>query len=195
MTAFYVFRSVFLAFFGKYRGHHHPHESPFVMTGPLMILAVLSLAGGFIPVPQFLEPMFPRSEEVHDPMLAYIATAAGLFGIGLAWLFYVAKPAMADSMARTFSGAYRLLYNKYFVDEIYDAAVVEPVVQGSRSILWKGFDAGLIDGTVNGIGARARNIGWLLKRAQSGNIRSYAAWVVLGSVVVIIAMGIRGGIR
>jgi NADH-quinone oxidoreductase subunit L len=195
MTAFYVFRSIFLAFFGKYRGQHHPHESPFVMTGPLIILAILSLAGGFIPVPQFLEPIFPKSEEPHDPMLAYIATGAGLLGIALAYLFYVVKPALADSMARTFSGPYRLLYNKYFVDEMYDASVVEPTVQGSRSILWKGFDAGLIDGAVNGLGGVARNIGWLLKRAQSGNIRSYAAWVVLGSVVVIIAMGIRGGVR
>ncbi|HUS05706.1 MAG TPA: NADH-quinone oxidoreductase subunit L [Bryobacteraceae bacterium] len=195
MTAFYVFRSVFLAFFGKYRGHHHPHESPFVMTIPLMVLALLSLGGGFLPIPHFLEPMFPKSEEAHEPILAYIATAAGLLGIGFAWLFYVAKPAMADSMARTFSAPYRLLYNKYFVDEMYDASIVEPTVQGSRSILWKGFDAGLIDGTVNGIGARARNVGWALKRLQSGNIRSYAAWVVLGSVMVILAMGIRGGIR
>ena len=78
---------------------------------------------------------------------------------------------------------YRWLYNKYFVDEAYDAMVVEPVVQGSRSVLWRGMDAGLIDGVVNGVGRRARNVGGVLRLMQSGNIRSYAAWVVLGSLV------------
>jgi NADH-quinone oxidoreductase subunit L len=195
MTAFYVFRSIFLAFFGTYRGHHHPHESPFVMTGPLIVLAVLSLAGGFIPIPHFLEPMFPEMHEAHEAWLGYVATGAGLAGILLAYLFYVASPAMADSMARTFGTPYRWLYNKYFVDEAYDAMVVEPVIQGSRSVLWRGFDVGVIDGIVNGIGYRSRNIGGALKRLQSGNIRSYAAWVVLGSIVVIAYMGLTGGAR
>jgi NADH-quinone oxidoreductase subunit L len=192
MTAFYVFRAIFLAFFGEYRGHEHPHESPFVMTGPLMVLAGLSLAGGYIPIPRILEPMFPRVEEIENPMLVYISVASGLIGIALAYLFYVARPAIADSMGHTFSGLYRLLYNKYFVDEAYDATVVEPVLQGSRTVLWRGVDAGLIDGIVNGIGKRSRNVGGALRRLQSGNIRSYAAWVVLGSVIVIIAMGLRG---
>ena len=81
------------------------------------------------------------------------------------------------------------------VDEIYDATVVKPVVLGSRSVLWKGVDAGLIDGSVNGVGERARNIGAVLRLLQSGNIRSYATWVLLGSVLVIVALGIAGGIR
>ena len=98
-------------------------------------------------------------------------------------------------MATTFSGPYRWLYNKYFVDEGYDAMVVDPVVQGSRSVLWRGMDAGVIDGIVNGVGRRASNIGSGLRTLQSGNIRSYAAWVVLGSVIVIIAMGMSGGGR
>jgi NADH-quinone oxidoreductase subunit L len=195
MTAFYVFRSIFLAFFGDYRGHHHPHESPLVMTVPLMILAVLSLAGGFIPIPHFLEPMFPHIEEGHDAWLAYVATGAGLAGIVLAYLFYVARPALADSMGRTFGTAYRWLYNKYFVDEAYDAMVIEPVVQGSRSVLWRGFDVRLIDGIVNAIGYRSRNVGGALRRLQSGNIRSYAAWVVFGSIVIIAYMGLAGGAR
>ena len=92
-------------------------------------------------------------------------------------------------------GLYTLVYNKYFVDEIYDAAVVKPVVNGSREVLWKGVDVGLIDGAANGVGARARDIGGVLRLLQSGNIRSYATWVLLGSVVVIVAMGIAGGIR
>ncbi len=160
-----------------------------------MVLAVLSLAGGFIPIPHFLEPMFPRMEEGEHGMLGFIATAAGLIGIALAYLFYVLKPGMADSTARTFSGAYRWLYNKYFVDEAYNAMVIEPVVQGSRSVLWRGMDANVIDGFVNGVGRRASNFGGALRRLQSGNIRSYAAWVVLGSILVIVYMGIVGGSR
>jgi NADH-quinone oxidoreductase subunit L len=195
MTAFYVFRSIFLAFFGKYRGHHHAHESPLSMTAPLMILAALSLAGGFLPIPQFLEPVFPHMEHAEHGILGYIATAAGLIGIALAYLFYVVNPRMPESMANTFRTPYRWLYNKYFVDEGYDAMVVEPVIQGSRSVLWRGMDAGIIDGIVNGVGRRAGNIGSGLRTLQSGNIRSYAAWVVLGSVIVIIWMGMAGGVR
>ena len=92
-------------------------------------------------------------------------------------------------------GLYTLVYNKYFVDEIYAAAVVNPVVSGSREVLWKGVDVRLIDGAANGVGARARNVGSLLRLIQSGNIRSYATWVLLGSVVLIVAMGIAEGLR
>ena len=195
MTAFYVFRSVFMAFFGTYRGKAHPHESPLTMTGPLMILAVLSLAGGFIPLPHFLEPMFPKVLEESEKWLEYTAVASGLLGISLAYLFYVARPSLADAASKHFNGLHKLLYHKYYVDEAYDATVVEPIVQGSRSVLWKGFDSRLIDGTINGIGHRAMNIGGTLRRLQSGNIRSYAAWVVLGSIAVIVAMGLTGSIR
>jgi len=81
------------------------------------------------------------------------------------------------------------------VDEIYDAAVVNPVVNGSREVLWKGVDAGIIDGAANGVGSRARDIGGILRLLQSGDIRSYATWVLLGSVVVIVAIEMAGGIR
>ena len=102
---------------------------------------------------------------------------------------------MADSVGRSVKGLYTLVYNKYFVDEIYDAAVVKPLVNGSRDVLWKGVDAGLIDGIVNGVGATARGVGGVLRLMQSGNIRSYATWVLFGSVVVIVAIGIAGGLR
>ena len=82
------------------------------------------------------------------------------------------------------------------MDEIYDAAVVKPVVGGSRVVLWKGVDSGLIDGSVNGVGSLARNVGGLLRLMQSGNVRSYATWVLLGSVLLIVAMWTAaGGIR
>jgi len=196
MTAFYVFRAMFLAFFGRYRGDRHAHESPPVMLVPLAILAALSLAGGFLfKVPAFLGAVFPPLEVEEDVTLMVISTAAGVIGIALAWLMYVAKPGMADSFAGSMKGLYTLVYNKYFVDELYDAAVVKPVVSGSRVVLWQGVDTGVIDGAVNGAGARARNIGGVLRRIQSGSIRSYATWVLLGSVLVIVAIGIAEGIR
>ena len=195
MTAFYVSRAMFMTFFGSYRGKAHPHESPAVMWVPLAVLAALSLVGGWLfPIPAFLKAMFPAFEEAENPMLMYISVFAGFAGIGLAYLMYVVKPGMADSLAQTFKAPYQLIYNKYFVDEIYDATVVRPLVGGSRMVLWKGVDAGLIDGIVNGVGARCRDVGSLLRLLQSGNIRSYATWVLFGSVALIVAMGLFGGL-
>jgi NADH-quinone oxidoreductase subunit L len=199
MTAFYVFRAFFMTFFGKYRGKEHPHESPPVMLIPLVILAGLSLVGGYLfKIPDFLRTVFPAVEapEAFGPMA--VASAAGLLGIALAYLMYVYRPGIPDSIASGAKGLYTLVYNKYFVDEIYDAAVVKPLVGGSRVVLWKGFDAGLIDGTVNGIGARAKGIGGVLRLAQSGNTRSYATWIAFGGVLVIFGMAamiVLGGLR
>ena len=193
MTAFYVFRAWFLAFTGDYRGHAHPHESPLVMTGPLMLLAALSLFGGFIDIPRWLEPMF--AEKPENQTLAWVSAGVGVAGILLAYVFYVAKRGLADSFAKAMNGFYTLVLNKYYVDEIYGALVVRPLVAISRVVLWRGLDAGLIDGTVNGVGARARGVGGILRLLQSGNIRTYAAWVVLGSILVLIAIGFVGGAR
>jgi NADH-quinone oxidoreductase subunit L len=195
MTAFYVFRALFLCFFGEYRGHQHPHESPFVMWGPLAVLAVLSLGGGYINIPKFLEPMFPLAAEGGDEWLMYVSVAAGVGGILLAYIFYVLAPSLADSVANSFRGLYTLIYNKYFVDEFYDETVVRPIVDGSRTLLWRSVDVEVIDGAVNGIGKRARNIGGVLKLAQSGYIRSYAAWVVAGSILLLIVAAVTGGLR
>lgn len=202
MTAFYVFRAFFMTFYGAYRGETHPHESPGVMLVPLVILAGLSLGGGFIDIPKFFLPYFygGNPPEVPENMgLMLFASSAGILGIFLAWLMYVAKPKLADSLASGAKGLYSLVYNKYFVDEIYDALVVKPVVNGSRAVLWKGADAGLIDGIVNGIGTAARTVGAGLRQMQSGNIRSYATWVLAGGVAVIVALGVllgnAGGVR
>jgi NADH-quinone oxidoreductase subunit L len=195
MTAFYVFRAIFMTFFGEYRGHHHPHESPRSMTIPLAVLALLSLAGGYFNIPTWLGKFFPAAEEPEDFTLVAISVIAGLAGIGLAYVMYVARPALADSLSLRFGALYRLVYNKYFVDEIYDAAVVKPMVAGSRAVLWKGIDTGVIDGAVNGIGARSSDIGGWLKLIQSGNIRSYATWVLFGSVILMVALSLVGAAR
>jgi NADH-quinone oxidoreductase subunit L len=195
MTAFYVFRAMFLTFFGEYRGHQHPHESSPVMLIPLAVLALLSLGGGyFFRVPQFLMEFFHSAEGPEDFTLMAISVAAGLIGIGVAWAMYLFKPGMADAFAGNVSGLYKLVYNKYFVDEIYDAAVVRPLVGGSRAVLWKAVDAAGIDGAANGMGTLAQGVGGVLRRIQSGNIRSYATWVVFGSVLLIVAMGLAGGL-
>jgi NADH-quinone oxidoreductase subunit L len=194
MTAFYVSRAMFMTFFGSYRGNAHPHESPATMWVPLAVLAALSLVGGVLfPIPEFLKAMFPAFEEAGNPMLQYIAIFAGFAGIALAYLMYLVKPGMADSFAQTLKAPYQLIYHKYFVDEIYSATVVRPLVGGSRIVLWKGVDAGLIDGIVNGVGARCRDVGSVLRLLQSGNIRSYATWVLFGSVALIAIMGFWGG--
>jgi NADH-quinone oxidoreductase subunit L len=195
MTAFYVFRAMFLTFFGEYRGDKHPHESPPVMLAPLAVLAVLSLTGGLIfKIPDFLSAFFPAHEVPEDPSLMLISVASGALGIFVAWLLYVAKPALADSLAGAFPWLYKPLLNKYYVDELYDATVVNPLVGGSRVVLWKGADAGMIDGAVNGVGSLARGVGGALRRLQSGNIRSYATWVLFGSVVAIVAMAIASSL-
>jgi len=197
MTAFYVSRAMFLTFFGRPRGHHHPHESPFIMWGPLAVLALLSLAGGwYFKVPHYLETLFPLAEGAHDSTLVYISVAAGAIGIGLAWLMYVASPGIPDSIASALGPIYRLVFNKYYVDEVYDAAVIKPMVSASRGFLWKIMDAGVIDGIVNGAATVSRTIGGVLRLAQSGSIRSYATWVTLGCVALLVALGmVAGGLR
>jgi NADH-quinone oxidoreductase subunit L len=195
MTAFYVFRAIFLCFFGAYRGDAHPHESPLVMTLPLGVLALLSLAGGYFNVPHYLAPLFGGEHAPHDDALVYTSVAAGLLGIGLAWLFYVAAPSLPERISEALGGLYRLVYNKYYVDEAYDALIVHPIRDGSRALLWNIVDARIVDGAVNGTGALARSIGAGLRMWQSGYIRRYAAWVVLGSAALVAVAAFWGGAR
>src|SRR2546430_15029671 len=108
MTAFYVFRAMFLTFFGEYRGHEHPHESPAAMTIPLAVLALLSLVGGFIKIPTWLENFFPAAEAPEKFSLVAISVAAGVIGILVAYVMYVAKTAPSDSGAARVGVFYRL---------------------------------------------------------------------------------------
>src|SRR5580704_17253788 len=124
------------------------------MLGTLAVLAFLSLFGGLLfNVPKILEGMFPIAEEVPgEAMLMGISIAAGLIGIALSYYMYVMNPKLPQQVTDSLGGLYRVVYNKYFVDEIYDAAVVTPMVTGSRGLLWKVMDQGIIDGAVNGVG-------------------------------------------
>jgi NADH-quinone oxidoreductase subunit L len=201
MTAFYVFRAFWMTFFGEYRGHGHPHESSWTMLAPLVVLAILSIVGGFLfNVPQILSGMFPIHEVAEgsgpgEVVLTAISVAFGLGGIALSYLMYVVNPGIPEKISSALGGVYTLVYNKYFVDEAYDAAIVQPLVHGSETILWKITDAGIIDGIVNGVGTESKGVGSILRLMQSGNVRSYATWVVIGAVAVIVAIGIGGGMR
>ncbi len=190
VTAFYVFRAYFLAFFGKYRGHHHPHESPLVMTFPLMVLALFSLGGGFLSVPHWLAPLFPVAEhEAMQPMI--ISSAFGIAGILLATLIYVIQPSLSDSFKSAAGPIYTLLVNKYYVDELYSATIVRPLNLLSKTVLWRGVDEALIDrGLVNGFGSAIQSLGSVLRRWQSGSIRNYATWILAGSLLLIFVLGL-----
>jgi NADH-quinone oxidoreductase subunit L len=192
LTAFYVFRAIFLTFFGSYRGDGHPHEAPLSMTVPLVILALLSFAGGFLfNVPRYLEAVFSIPAAAEASWLPQVvAVSAGVLGILGAYAFYVVRPGLPEALARSLGPVYTLVYNKFFVDEIYDAAIVRPTLVGSREVLLKGVDRVLIDGAVNGTAGQIRGVGGLLKHLQSGNIRSYATWVVVGSVFVLVILGL-----
>jgi NADH-quinone oxidoreductase subunit L len=198
MTAFYVFRAVFLTFFGAPRlsaeAEHDLHESPPIMLGPLVILAVLSAAGGFLPVSRWLGES-ARTGMPHglEMSLMTLSVAAGLGGIALAYLLYVARPGLADEWAARAGALYRLVLNKYYVDEFYSTTVVRPLLAVSTEFLWKVMDAGVIDGAVNQVGRRSMGAGQVLRQIQSGNIRSYASWVALGAaaLMAVVLWGIR----
>jgi len=171
------------------------------MIGPLYVLAILSVVGGYVfPIPHILEPVFkgivPEGHMEHSLADMILGTSPGIIGIFLAYVVYVAKPGMADSIKESFGGVYTLLYNKYFVDEIYDATLVHPIERTSRSFLWKVVDMGIIDnGFVHGFSGGALNFGGMLRRMQSGAVRNYAAWTVIGVVCVLSALTLFGGGR
>ena len=211
LTSFYMFRLVFLTFFGapRYDEHKvHVHESPKNMTVPLVILAFLSIFGGWFAAPKliggtdyferFLAPVFASSAPAADmtagsaeavtPAMSLMhalvswPVAVGILGLLVAWYFYIKRPDIPKKMAQSAHALYQLLLNKYYVDEIYAALIVRPLLWISTNVLWHVVDEGAIDGVVNGTATVARGSGSEVRKIQSGNTRSYAAWVILGAV-------------
>jgi NADH-quinone oxidoreductase subunit L len=201
ITAFYMFRAVFMTFHGEARfDHHHvhPHESPPLMTIPLMVLALLSVVGGFVGFPiiegankfkEFLAPAItPLVHEIHAPVwfeitMMIFSMAVAASGIFLAYKMYIKQPELPEKVTEKFPSAYDVVYNKYYVDEIYDAAVVEPIKQGS-DFLWHGVDEKVVDGAVNG---SAGVIAWLsghLRKLETGFVQNYALAILLGAVLI-----------
>ena len=204
MTSFYMFRALFVTFFADPKAppaakpHHLPHESPDVMTVPLMILGFLALVGGYIGIgdrfEHFLDPIFATGVPalpVHEIAggeltVSAISVAVALLGLFTAWLFYLKSPELPERLAARMHGLYQLIFNKYWVDELYGAVITRPLAAFSRVVLWRAVDVGLIDGAVNGVGFSARAAGDGLRRQASGNIRSYASWVALGAAAVLL---------
>jgi NADH-quinone oxidoreductase subunit L len=201
MTAFYTFRLVFLAFFGGPRMPkevaHHVHESPAVMTIPLIVLAVLTVVAGLavgIPSSQgtafahFLAPVLPLEESEHSAGVAFsllvLSAVVAIAGVALAWMVYGRTPVRAASIGVARNPLHKILIDKYYVDEIYDALFVKPIYQLS---LWlaRVFDPRVIDGLVNGVATTVASWSRGLRRVQTGFVMNYALGVLLGAVAVI----------
>jgi NADH-quinone oxidoreductase subunit L len=195
-------------------GHGGVHESPWIMLAPLVILALLSVGGGWIGIPEsmggsssighYLAPAVASAAETPQPadleasehskelMFAGFSVGVAALGFFLAWLLYYKRPELPDRITARIHGIYNVVYHKYYVDEGYGALFVKPLLALSTHVLWRGVDQTIIDGTVNGAGSASKGIGSELRRMQSGNIRSYAAWVAIGGAVVVAYMIWRG---
>jgi NADH-quinone oxidoreductase subunit L len=228
ITSFYMFRLWFLTFFGEYRGENPPghdehshraashghsgdiHESPKVMLVPLVILALLSVVGGWphSRFENFLSPVFhagvtaympaeaaraitpgaPHNAGVLETLLTGISVAAAVGGFLLAWLLYHRRPELPQRIAHALNGLYEAVLNKYYVDELYAVLFVKPLVDVSTNLLWRGIDQNVIDATVDNSADGAREVSDSVRHMQSGNLRSYAGWVAAGAAVVIVYM-------
>jgi len=191
---------------------HGVHESPPSMTFPLIVLGVLSVTGGWVGIPfalggqneieHFLRPVFhpiaPGQLEFYpefvsgggkEQLLAFVSLLVACAGIYFAWLLYVSKPGEATRLAElnpTTHMAYKLLDHKYWVDEIYQRGIVLPLLAVSRVLLNGLVDTGIVQGSAWVLGESAGGLNWLVRRVQSGNIRSYAGWLALGAACVIV---------
>ena len=236
LTATYMFRLVYLTFAGQRRhdapapehpeeeepaahghtapaaahghGHGHLHDAPPAMALALILLAIGSVAAGYIGVPHalgghnalhaWLEPAFgvqaaaaaegAEAAGEHESLeltLMGVSSFIALLGIGIATFIWLRRRQLADAMARTFSPIHKLLLNKYYVDELYDATIVQPIKVVSQQGLWRGFDVRVIDGAVNGTGALVTGGSAVLRRLQTGSVRTYAGSLFVGVVLVL----------
>ncbi len=238
ITSFYMFRLWFMTFFGEYRGAkdshdshghgghdshgHAPHESSWVMLAPLVVLAILSIIGGWVGIgnrfEHFLAPTMQTVATVESPAgmhavsgeptptpinkseeggeheknlemtLMVTSVLLAVAGFGLAWFLYYKRRDLPAKISDKLGGVYAMVLNKYYVDELYYNAIIHPLVQGSTKVLWRGVDAGIIDGTVNNAALGAKHASDNVRHMQSGNVRSYAGWVATGAALVLLYM-------
>jgi NADH-quinone oxidoreductase subunit L len=233
MTSFYMFRLIFMTFTGEYRGaqpeahsshghdehgHGTPHESPWLMLAPLVLLGVLSIVGGWVGIgnrfEHFLDPVIQKvsteqasaqnGEAVTTPVsegegssgesksLENILMGASVLiafsGLALAWFLYVKRPELPARIADSLGGLYTLVLNKYWIDELYSAVLIGPLIALSRVVLWQTIDQKVIDGTVNESAVAARDVSQIIRQQQSGLVRSYAGWIAAGAAAVVAYM-------
>ena len=188
LTAFYMGRLFFVAFMGPEKPENHPHESPWSMTIPLIILAFFSTVGGFVALPDHNFAFFIHygefEREAMNWGLAGISVIAGLAGIGLAYAIYIKQSIAAESIVARFPGVYKVLRNKYYVDELY-LWIIHNVMDGLGKVLYW-FDIYIVDGIVNGIAIITRGSGKTLRRTSTGQVQTYA--MVFFFAIVILFM-------
>jgi NADH-quinone oxidoreductase subunit L len=193
-------------------GHGGAHESPAVMLVPLAILAILSIIGGWIGserFDKFLAPVFHpaavsaaaeeavsatlpaegvKKEGLSEKVLAMVSVGVAAFGFLLAWFLYHQRPELPEQIAAAFGSLYQAVANKYWIDELYSWIFVKPLIAISGIVFWRGIDQGVIDATLDGSAATARELSDDVRHMQSGNVRSYAGWVAVGTMAVIAYM-------
>lgn len=196
LTAFYMSRLFFVAFMGDAKPENHPHESPKSMTIPLMILAFFSVVGGWAALPEHNFAYFVHYGEFeHEAMnwgLAGISVIAGLLGIGLAYTVYMKKAIKADDVVARFPGVYKILKNKYYIDEIYQW-LITMVMDGfvAKVLYW--FDLYIIDGIINGIALTVRGAASGLRRTSTGQLQTYALVFFFAVVVFYLVFAVGEG--
>ncbi len=221
LTAVYMTRMMLYTFHGPSRTtaeeQRHLREAPWVMTGPLVVLGALSLFGGWLNLPaltsflgpvggldHWLAPVVGRAtiaitngvslETPHSTETALVGAAILIAVVGIAVALFLLKPAtlVPKTQSPAEHGFEKVLANKYYVDEAYDATVVRPTYELSKNVLWRGLDAGIIDNLfVNGSAALARGLGWLGARMQTGSTGVYAWAIVIGAIAVLSAFSFR----
>jgi NADH-quinone oxidoreductase subunit L len=202
LTAFYSFRLVFVTFWGEPRyearrdsqtaPHHagHVQEPSKTMTLPLMILAVLAIAAGYVGIPEFIAPVLPGpgGEGHHGgpeaAVIMAVASLLGLAGIAAAYFVYVASTGLPERLALQWPRLYRLSFNKWYVDETYDVTVVRPTFRLADR-LWRSVDVAVIDGAVNGVARGIAWWSWFMRLAQTGQTQHYALGMAAGAVLIL----------
>lgn len=211
LTAFYSFRIIYVAFHGKFRGtheeEHHLHESPKVMTIPLIILAIGAIASGWVGIPpligesiglenpdrfgEFLAPVFGgrhpvEASHTEEILVMVISISAGLLGIFISALMYLRETDLPEKLGKRFSSVYRVLWNKYYVDELYDLIIVRPTLWVAYSVIVGLTDGKIIEGIVNGVPAAIGKFSHWLRRIQTGLVHQYATVMAIGAFIIIV---------
>jgi NADH-quinone oxidoreductase subunit L len=194
LTAFYIFRLFFVVFMGKEKEGSHAHESPKVMTIPMIILAILSIIAGFVGSPWFgnwivdfihFEGLHHHGHSASHENIMYLGMFMAILGIFIAWVIYGVKWVKAEKLAKAFYPVYKLLFNKYWVDELYDIIFVRPLHRFTKWTL--NFDLWVIDGLVNGVAYFSKGMGIILRVFQTGLVQSYMLVIILGIICFLVS--------
>ncbi len=201
LTSFYMFRLMFMTFFGDSRvepdKEHHIHESPAVMTIPLIVLAILATVGGWVNLPdgilwgnafvRFLAPVVGTFKPILEEgaISRSLPLAAPIIGILFAYILYIRLPGIPFLLAWRLKPAYDLLLNKYYIDEVYNLIVTRPLFWISQNVLNRAIDTYMIDGAAEGTGLAVETGGQVARRAETGNVQHYAFVYLLGALGIV----------